>query len=167
MEAAPAKFGEDSHMSYQEVFNFALHYQARILTALAAHYGREEFMQTLTAIALADAEQSGRQRAAASSKNDVTTFAAPLVNPGAFWSHTLTYEIVENSERAFEVRVTECLWADTCRRLGGVAAELGYALTCNPDFGACRGFNPKLRMERSKTLMQGDDCCNHRWTLEE
>jgi len=27
-------------------------------------------------------------------------------------------------------------------------------------------FNPKLKMIRSKTLMQGHDCCNHRYVVE-
>ncbi|UCG88709.1 MAG: L-2-amino-thiazoline-4-carboxylic acid hydrolase [Gemmatimonadota bacterium] len=34
------------------------------------------------------------------------------------------------------------------------------------DFTMCRGFNPNIRMERTKILMQGHDCCNHRWILE-
>ena len=27
-------------------------------------------------------------------------------------------------------------------------------------------FNPKMRMIRTKTLMQGDDCCNNRYIIE-
>ena len=26
-----------------------------------------------------------------------------------------------------------------------------------------RPFNPAFKMERTKTLMEGDDCCNHRY----
>ena len=40
-------------------------------------------------------------------------------------------------------------------------------MVCHQVFAMCRAFNPKIGMIRNKTLMQGDDCCNHRWVLEE
>ena len=63
-----------------------------------------------------------------------------------------------------EVRVTRCLWAQTFREAG--AADIGYAMVCHPDFLAGPAFNPKIRMTRTKTLMLGDDLCNHRWVVE-
>ena len=73
----------------------------------------------------------------------------------------LTLEIAEDTSRAVEVKVAECLWAKTFRELG--AAEIGHRLICHRDYGDCQGFNPKITLIRSKTLMQGDDCCNHRF----
>ena len=72
--------------------------------------------------------------------------------------------MIEDVDTAFEVKVTECIWAHTLR--SNDAADIGYAMICHPDFSICRGFNPKIRMERTKTLMEGHDCCNHRWILE-
>jgi len=69
---------------------------------------------------------------------------------------------VEDSETAHEIRVTECLWAKTFREAG--AAAIGYAVVCHGDYAECQAFNPHIRMIRTKTLMQGDDCCNHRWS---
>jgi hypothetical protein len=62
------------------------------------------------------------------------------------------------------VRVTECLWAKTFRDLG--ASEIGSMLICHRDYADCRGFNPRITMIRSKTLMQGDEFCNHRFVWE-
>lgn len=66
--------------------------------------------------------------------------------------------------KAVELKVSECLWAKTFR--GAEAGDLGNALVCDSDYAAAEGFNPKMRMIRSKTLMQGHDCCNHRYVLE-
>ena len=74
------------------------------------------------------------------------------------------YDVVENSSEAFEVRVSECLWATTFRAAD--AAELGYSWVCHPDFAMARAFNPKMRLRRDSTLMQGSPYCNHRWEIE-
>jgi hypothetical protein len=46
------------------------------------------------------------------------------------------------------------------------AGDLGYILSCYGDYASAEGFNPKMRMIRTKTLMQGSDCCNHRYVIE-
>jgi len=58
----------------------------------------------------------------------------------------------------------ECLTAEVFREED--AAEIGYATVCHADFALPEGFNPKIKLIRDKTLMQGHDCCNHRyvWT---
>jgi hypothetical protein len=70
---------------------------------------------------------------------------------------------VEDQPAAFEVKVEECLWAATFRK--HKAEDLGYLLICHPDFAMARGFNPKMKLHRTKTLMQGHKCCNHRWEM--
>jgi len=42
------------------------------------------------------------------------------------------------------------------------ATDIGYAVICHGDYAYCQGFNPKIRLIRTKTLMQGDDCCEFR-----
>jgi hypothetical protein len=159
------KFLADSPMSYEQVFGFTVRYPARLLMALANKAGKEEFLATLEAVSMEMARQDGANNAGKVAKNDMATFQADMVDPNSFWRHALTYDIVENTEHAFEVKVTECLWAQAYRACG--APEIGYAMWCHSDFGRCQGFNPKMRMERTKTLMQGDNCCNHRWILDE
>ena len=77
----------------------------------------------------------------------------------------LSFEIVENTPRTFDLRVNECLWAKTFREIG--AERIGYALICHPDYAYCRGFNPRITMTRSKTLMQGHSHCDHWWAWTE
>lgn len=97
-------------------------------------------------------------------KNDFETFKAPIKSNDGFYQHTTTYEIIEDNPGVLEIRVIECLWADIFREAG--EAELGYASLCHQDFIAATAFTPKLKLIRDKTLMQGHDCCNHRWVME-
>lgn len=76
-----------------------------------------------------------------------------------------TEEEVEIGPKRYVFIMRKCHWAETFRELG--AADLGYALNCSSDFAYARCFNPKLRLERSKTLMQGDDCCEFVYTWED
>jgi len=74
-------------------------------------------------------------------------------------------EIVEDNDKAFEMRLTECLTEVVFREAN--AQDLGYACVCHADFGLPVGINPKLKLIRTKTLMQGHDCFNHRYVWED
>jgi hypothetical protein len=98
--------------------------------------------------------------------NDFATFVNLFVDNPQF-KNTFTFDVVEQSNNVFEIKVTECLWAKTVRGLSQPnAAELGYASICYPDYAVAKAFNPKLKMIRDKTLMQGDAYCNHRYIFE-
>ncbi|TFH07921.1 MAG: hypothetical protein E4H14_07485 [Candidatus Thorarchaeota archaeon] len=43
--------------------------------------------------------------------------------------------------------------------------DWGYSLYCVDDEYMVMGFNPKMEFTRSKTLMEGHDCCNHCYRL--
>jgi len=77
------------------------------------------------------------------------------------FANTMTFARQDTSEREFSLRVTECLWAATFRE--AKAGDLGYAAICHPDFQLAKAFNPRLELIRTKTLMEGADCCNHRY----
>jgi hypothetical protein len=55
------------------------------------------------------------------------------------------------------------MWADEFRK--HAAAEVGYSFYCCWDYGFCQGLNPHIKFTRTKTLMQGDDCCDHTYDL--
>ncbi len=163
---APAeshKFDADSKMTFKQVygFTFAGNY-IPVLKALADDIGREKFLPMLQEAASRTSAEATKKAAPPAPKN---TLAAMLVPGGNyFWDHVLSMNWIEKTDKAAELRVTECLWAATFREAG--AADIGYASICHPDFAAASAFNPKIRMTRTKTLMQGHECCNHRWVLE-
>ena len=158
------KYAESSDMTFQEVYDFAFKSYVPILQNLARELGEEHFLQALRKAAWADALRSGQEDASRLACNDFAAFNAWATQPSRFWKHVLTFEIVQDTPQAFEILVTDCLWARTFRDIG--AADIGYELVCHPDHAYCQGFNPKISMHRSKTLMQGQDSCNHCWVWE-
>jgi hypothetical protein len=159
------KFLVSADVTFEDMFNFAYRDSfIPLMLVLAKAGGREKFVEILRQGA-SEAASLGIQNAAKSlPKRDLAAFVAPLKNPDHFWKNVLTFTVVEDSPKAFEVKVTECLWAKTFRGMN--AADIGFATICFPDYAAASAFNPKLKMIRTKTLMQGHDCCNHRYVME-
>jgi hypothetical protein len=165
--APPAKhkFQEPCEMSYEQLFHFA--YAGVFIPrmkALAEEVGREKLVEMLQKASCAVAEREVRETLRKNPKNDLATFAEDLRNPNPLFKHALTFQLVEDTPAAVEVRVTECLWAQTF--CGANAADIGYACVCYPDYVTASAFNAKMHMTRTKTLMQGNDFCNHRWVME-
>jgi len=159
------KFLADSEMSFAEVFKFT--YQdglVPLMEQMARQVGREKLIEMLKQAASDAAAERMQKRAEELQPRTPAVFVSPLKNPQRFTRHALTLEVVEETEKAAELSVTECLWAKTFREAH--AADIGYAVSCHPDYASARAFNPSMKMIRTKTLMQGHDCCNHRFILE-
>lgn len=78
------------------------------------------------------------------------------------WNHTaLTheFEITEQTESILKLKVTKCFFAEGMIKLN--EKEIGNAFYCAYDIGFCKGLNPDITFTRTKTLMNGDDCCDH------
>lgn len=130
-----------------------------ILKRLEQDIGKERLLAALKKASYEENVELGRRLAGRIPSLDV--FAAPFRNEDSNLAHTLVRDIVEDSEQAFEMRITECLVAKVFAKAD--ARDLGYACVCHADFGLPVGINPQLELIRSKTLMQGHDCCNHRY----
>jgi len=159
------KFLENSNMSYAQIFDFAfMGFFLPIIRNLGSDRGKNEYLEALKLAAEKAGTQSGQFMAKSSPEISLAAYTSILKNPDPFWQHALTTEIVEDREKAFEIKVTECLWAKTFRE--AQAGDIGYATICYQDYAMSQGFSSKLKMIRSKTLMQGHDYCNHRWVWD-
>jgi len=158
------KFLEDSGMSFAEVFKRVHADRLPLMRGLEREIGNEKFIVMLKRIIDENAKQRSADIAKKTGKNDLASFTQGLRQPNRYWQNVLTFQVIEDTPRAFEGKVTECLWAKTYRDAN--AADLGYVLSCHGDYASAEGFNPKMRMIRTKTLMQGDDFCNHRYVVE-
>lgn len=73
------------------------------------------------------------------------------------------FEVEERTNTCLHLRVTRCLFADEMAKLN--ARDIGDAFYCAYDYGFCQGLNPAIEFTRTKTLMNGDDCCDHTYRL--
>jgi hypothetical protein len=94
----------------------------------------------------------------------MNSFAGPFRNPDSRVGQTIVREIVEDNDRVFEMKITECLTEKVFREAG--ALDLGFACVCYADYGLPEGMDLGIKLMRTKTLMEGHDCCNHRYVLE-
>jgi hypothetical protein len=85
-------------------------------------------------------------------------------NAFPYMSNTVTLTYPEETPNKLKIHVTECLYAKVYKEMN--ATDLGYVLCCQPDFAYAQACHPKLRLKRSKILMQGDSCCNHTYYWE-
>ena len=159
------KFLIDSGMSYKEVHELAFRrLLIPIFQNLSNSIGKNEFIGMLMKANSEFSTHRGQNWAKRVPENDLSTYTSHFKKPSQFSEHTSTYEILEFTENVVEVKYTECICATIFREAD--ASDIGYAAICHGDFAVAQGFNPKIKLIRTKTLMQGDDCCNHRYLWE-
>lgn len=134
----------------------------RIAKALEKEMGKEKMIEFLKKNTQERMRIEGLNHAKNSPDNSFKTYVNTFRPPK--YSDSLTHEIVEDTDTAFELKVSECIWAKTF--LDANAGEIGFAHICYGDYTWAESFNPKIKMVRDKTLMQGHEICNHRylWT---
>ena len=76
----------------------------------------------------------------------------------------LEIDVKEQSATTFTFNVTRCRYAETYKAMG--LGEIGHLLSCNRDGAFCEGYDPKLKLERTQTIMQGASHCNFKYTYE-
>jgi hypothetical protein len=129
-------------------------FQERFGTAVM----REPALEVITEIA----RTQGAEMAAFLGNNDLETFADnkdPWRKGGA-----LDVEELERSSSTYSFNVTRCGYADMYRKMG--YGDMGDIFSCTRDFEFSHGFNPRIKLTRTQTIMQGASHCNFRYTLE-
>lgn len=73
------------------------------------------------------------------------------------------YEIVESKEDSVKFKFTRCPWADYFRKIG--QPEIGKFF-CLADEPLAKAFNEKINFKRTKTIMDGDEYCDHHYYMD-
>jgi hypothetical protein len=76
----------------------------------------------------------------------------------------LRTEVLESTPTTFHFNVTRCRYAEMYRAMG--LADLGAVLSCCRDGAFCEGYDPKLKLTRTQTLMDGATHCDFRYKRE-
>lgn len=117
-----------------------------------------EMLKTFSSERVGEQVQRATQRLGGNDFAALKQLFSPEYPP---WKNSLSFEVVESTDKVHELKVTECLTADTF--LQAKAGAEGYAAVCFADYAFAKTFNPQIEMVRDQTLMQGHACCNHRY----
>ena len=141
--------------------------EARLLAPLVAALGREfgegRVLRVIRETIVSIARAQGAELARAMGGDSLSKFRESLVH----WAKgkALEIDVLEEGERLFAYNVTRCRYAEMYRDLG--IAWLGPVLSCSRDFALIEGFNPRIRLTRKQTLMEGAPFCDFHYRLED
>ena len=74
------------------------------------------------------------------------------------------FEVLEITDREIKTKITRCVAYEAFEALG--MPEL-CGLYCESDYPYIKAYNPDMKLVRSKEIANGDEYCDHIWTLEE
>ena len=173
-EWAPSKanafFQEDKHKfdaEYKRKMTYKDYWAARfaefiyLAKAMEKEMGKDKLIEFLKKTTTEKWIKRGQDHANRSPDNSFKTYVSTFRPPR--YRAQLTHEVVVDTDTVFELKVTECLTSWAFRQAN--AADIGHAYICFGDYAWAESFNPKIKMVRDKTLMQGHDYCNHRYIL--
>lgn len=152
-----AKANEISHIKKREI-------QAPIVSAIIHgfmdEFGKEKTLEVLSNSIRNDAIKSGRALAERFNGNSMFDLATMIRE---VWCEdgAMELKVLKETEEEFHFDVSKCLYAEVYQKLG--ISELGKCLSCDRDFPFNEGFNPEIRLERSKTIMEGNEVCDFRY----
>jgi fumarate reductase iron-sulfur subunit len=136
---------------------------ACLLKGFVEALGYEQAMQIASVAIQGDARVAGNRMAERIGGN---TMADLLRVVREIWAEdeALEFDVLEMNEEGLSFNVTRCRYAELYEQMG--VKEFGYCLSCNRDEPLTKGFNPRMRLVRTQTIMEGADYCDFRFVLE-
>ena len=135
-----------------------------IYEEMAAELGEEKARRILGAAIRRNAIEQGRMLAeSAEEPAGIAGFAKLLERWTA--NDALRIEVLERDDERFDFNVVRCRYSEMYRDMG--LGDLGALLSCNRDGAFCEGYDPRLELTRTKTIMSGAPHCNFRYRWRE
>lgn len=135
-----------------------------IFQEMVAEIGEEKASSILDA-AIRKAAIAEGQAFARKAPGGVTSMA-DFIKLYELWTAdgALQMEVLEATDDKFDFNITRCRYAETYREMG--LGKIGHLMSCNRDGTFCQGYDPKIRLERKQTIMEGAPCCTFRYTYD-
>ncbi|WP_160121142.1 L-2-amino-thiazoline-4-carboxylic acid hydrolase [Rhodovarius lipocyclicus] len=133
-----------------------------IYEEMAASIGAEAARGIMTRAIVKLAEETGAAMAKGA-ETGVAHFASLM----ELWrkDDALAMDITRQDATHFDFNVTRCRYAETYRDMG--LGELGAVLSCNRDGAFCGGYDKRLKLTRTQTIMGGASHCDFRYVWDE
>jgi hypothetical protein len=135
-----------------------------VYDTLQATHGKDVAAKVIgDAVRRASIEQGAQMRAEDGNTTSMQTF----IDRQELWTRgdALAVDVKEQSRDRFSFHVTRCEYAKMYREMG--LGEIGHLLSCQRDGTFCEGYDPKLKLQRTQTLMQGASHCDFTYTYED
>jgi hypothetical protein len=83
----------------------------------------------------------------------------------ALWTKddALSVEVLADAPGVFDFNVTRCRYAETYRAMG--LGAIGDLLSCSRDGAFCEGYDPRVELTRTQTIMGGANHCDFRYRV--
>ncbi len=135
-----------------------------LIRGYASVMGRDRALEIATSAIQADAEAAGAKSAETCGGNTLHAFRKYICENWAKDDAIIIRDMEETSDQLV-FRVVRCRYAELYEEMG--IRDFGFCLSCCRDASFARGFNPRIEMTRTRTIMRGDSCCDFRFTLKE
>jgi hypothetical protein len=133
-----------------------------VYDTLKQSHGVEVAQKTIAeAVRASSIEQAKEFAAKVGGKTSIQTF----VDRQSLWKvgGAMEMEVKEQTETSYVFNVTRCRYAEMYRDMG--LGEIGHLLSCQRDATFCEGYDKRMRLKRTQTIMQGASHCDFRYTL--
>lgn len=128
---------------------------------------KESHGKEVAAKAVADAvrrssiEQAKEMAALVGGKTSMQTF----IDRQSLWrmSGALDIDVKEQTPTSYVYNVTRCRYAELYKEMG--LSEIGHLLSCNRDGTFCEGYDDRIKLKRTQTIMQGGSHCDFDYKL--
>ncbi|MGI9514808.1 MAG: L-2-amino-thiazoline-4-carboxylic acid hydrolase [Anderseniella sp.] len=77
----------------------------------------------------------------------------------------LEVDMLEETENTVNYNVTRCQYAEMYKEMG--LADIGHMLSCGRDGTFCKGYDPRISLIRTQTIMQGASHCDFRYSFKD
>jgi len=101
-------------------------------------------------------------QARAQGGTSMASFAA--LRPLWRMNDALELEIIEETPAKLAYNVTRCRYAEMYKAMG--LGEIGHLLSCQRDGTFCEGYDSRIKLKRTQTLMQGASHCDFDYSFE-
>ena len=135
-----------------------------VYDTLKKSHGLEVAQKTIEeAVRASSIEQAKEFAAKVGGKTSIQTF----VDRQALWKigGAMEMEVKEQTDTSYVYDVTRCRYAEMYREMG--LGEIGHLLSCQRDATFCEGYDKRLKLTRTQTIMQGASHCDFNYTYED
>ena len=134
-----------------------------VYDVLKASHGVEAAQQAIAeAVRKSAMEQAAEMAARVGGKTSLKTF----IDRQELWTRggALERDVIEESDTRYRFNVTRCKYAEMYRDMG--LGEIGHLLSCQRDGTFCEGYDARIKLKRTQTIMQGASHCDFDYAFE-